>query len=665
MSIQELHPWFLGAYAENHDVLEDLLTEFLADHVYWRRNFHPECRPPIPTSAQYRDDYIEFVAELKQELFQLSADLKRSVPWFSPRYVGHMSSDLLLPGLIARVMTTLYNPNNVSEDASPATLEKELQVGMQLAEMFGYPTDEGSEPCAYGHLTSGGTVANYEGLRNLIALQMYPVALAEAARQFDGDLGDVGPHGKPLGDHTAWELANLSVDDIVALRRECLGAAKSMHGPNGFERLRKLIKAARFETLGAYDFFSTHDDLNPPVVLVPSTAHYSWEKAMKILGLGSRQLIEVGVDQNMRMDPEHLREILDTCLTDKVPVLALVGVLGNTEFGTVDPIRQIMDLRDEFAGRGLHAPVHIDAAWGGYLASVFRAEDGGLVEREVLKKKFHYFPSQTVYDAFAALGRTDSITVDPHKLGYLPYPAGAYVARNRGMIEFLTQEAAYVFDIDEESQQSSLGDKLRHLGQYILEGSKPGSAAASAYVTHRVLPLHHDGFGRILQQTIRACEYFYDAMPEFKERLSDLVNLTIPFEPDSNLVCLAINPRDNDALAQMNRFSRRLFEHMKIDPKQPIQQREFVASYTSLLADRVSDKRAGELLGELGVEPDTLSQHPEDSEREADHVFLIRNTLMNPWLLHEQGGKNYIDLYLDYLERIIREELEGERGRGD
>lgn len=30
-----------------------------------------------------------------------------------------MSSDLLLPGLVAKILTTLYNPNNVSEEAAP------------------------------------------------------------------------------------------------------------------------------------------------------------------------------------------------------------------------------------------------------------------------------------------------------------------------------------------------------------------------------------------------------------------------------------------------------------------------------------------------------------------------------------------------------------------
>jgi glutamate/tyrosine decarboxylase-like PLP-dependent enzyme len=65
------------------------------------------------------------------------------------------------------------------------------------------------------------------------------------------------------------------------------------------------------------------------------------------------------------MSPEHLQQILDECVENQTPILAVIGVLGSTEFGTVDPIGDIIDLRDEFAERGLHFPVHVDAAWGG------------------------------------------------------------------------------------------------------------------------------------------------------------------------------------------------------------------------------------------------------------------------------------------------------------
>ena len=129
-----IYPFFVGAYGENDEFLEKILLEFLRDHIYWRRNFHPEDQWRIPTQAQYSDDFLESIAKMKQELHSLSTKLKRSTPLFSPRYIGHMSSDLLLPGLLAQLITTLYNPNNVAPDVAPVTVPLEIEVGLQLSE---------------------------------------------------------------------------------------------------------------------------------------------------------------------------------------------------------------------------------------------------------------------------------------------------------------------------------------------------------------------------------------------------------------------------------------------------------------------------------------------------------------------------------------------------
>src|SRR3546814_3419640 len=101
-----------------------------------------------------------------------------------------------------------------------------------------------------------------------------------------------------------------------------------------------------------------------------------------------------------------------------------VAVLGTTEFGTIDPVHRVIGARDAAANRGLGHWVHVDAAWGGYLATLFRAPDGSLLPRDKVADGFAQFPSSEVYEAFAALSEADSITVDPHKLGYLPYGAG-------------------------------------------------------------------------------------------------------------------------------------------------------------------------------------------------------------------------------------------------
>src|SRR5689334_418672 len=96
-------PMFLGAGGENHDVFERLLLDHVRDHVYWRRNFHPEDPATVTAAEQHRPEFVDAVARTEQALRELAAALKRSTPVFSPRYVGHMASDLLLPGLVAQL----------------------------------------------------------------------------------------------------------------------------------------------------------------------------------------------------------------------------------------------------------------------------------------------------------------------------------------------------------------------------------------------------------------------------------------------------------------------------------------------------------------------------------------------------------------------------------
>ncbi|MEZ4417971.1 MAG: pyridoxal-dependent decarboxylase [Gemmatimonadota bacterium] len=659
-----LQPLFLGPSAENADLLESLLIEFLRDHVYWRRNFHPEDGLRISTGAHYRPDFLETQARIRSALYELSAELKRAVPFYHPRYVGHMSSDLLLPGLVAKLVTTLYNPNNVSEEAAPVTLEMELEAGRDLARMFGFSVDESREPCAWGHLTGGGTVANYEALWNFRSVKFYGIALQEGARVMDFATSAVGPAAKPLAEYSKWELLNLSIDETIALRRQIAHLLDDQGSRRALFDFVRAVRSERIEHLGTAGFFQKHADVPPPRVLVSSSAHYSWAKGMKALGFGTANLVRIRVDDHMRMDPTHLDEELRSACEAGAPVLAVVGMLGTTEFGTVDPIHRIVEARARCrAERGFDFGIHVDAAWGGYLTSVFRNPDGSMASRAQAGVGLQYFPGETLYAAFAALPEVDSITVDPHKLGYVPYPAGAFVARNREVVDFIAQEAAYVFDLGDREHPVSRSESLHKLGQYILEGSKPGSAAAAVHVTHKVLPLHREGLGRVLKETIRTCEYFWDAARAAAERLSDRVRLVVPFEPDSNLICLALNPVGNTDLAAMNRFGREVFQHMKVEGERPLQTFQFIGSYTSLTCDALPAAEARRILDALGIDPTTFVQVPEDTQREADHVFILRHTLMNPWQLDGPGGRTYVGLYLEWLEDVVDGVLEGEGWR--
>ncbi|MCB1054790.1 MAG: pyridoxal-dependent decarboxylase, partial [Acidobacteria bacterium] len=154
-----LDQFFLGPKSEQRLFLKELLELVVDDYIFWRRNYHPKDPPAMPHNSLHSEESEEYHGHFHQELFELISDLKLDVPFFSPRYMAHMVSEVAMPGLVAYLATMLYNPNNVSLEASAVTVEFELEVGQHFARLFGYGPD-----AAFGHLCSGGTLANYESL---------------------------------------------------------------------------------------------------------------------------------------------------------------------------------------------------------------------------------------------------------------------------------------------------------------------------------------------------------------------------------------------------------------------------------------------------------------------------------------------------------------------
>src|SRR6188768_3388565 len=204
-----LRAWFLGPRAENAELVERLVTEAVRDHVFWRRNYHPEDGVVIRETDKRSPGYEEAVATLTQELMGLLAELKRDVPFFSGRYKGHMVWQQTIASQVGYFAAMLYNPNNVTTEAAPVTTRLELEVAAQLARMIGYDPAR-----AWGHLTSGGTVANFEALwiaRNILYL---PVAAAMACRELDLALEVTRPDGRTA------DIGELGLHELLGLRNE-------------------------------------------------------------------------------------------------------------------------------------------------------------------------------------------------------------------------------------------------------------------------------------------------------------------------------------------------------------------------------------------------------------------------------------------------------------
>ena len=126
-----------------------------------------EMQPFISKAVQKSETFRKKTDKIANAVQTAASILgQHSVPWWNPRYAAHMCMDLSMPAVLGYFMTMLYNPNNVSIEASPLTTVAEMEAGQQLSEMVGYNTDitRTDVPCGWGHITCGGTVANLESV---------------------------------------------------------------------------------------------------------------------------------------------------------------------------------------------------------------------------------------------------------------------------------------------------------------------------------------------------------------------------------------------------------------------------------------------------------------------------------------------------------------------
>ena len=94
---------FLGPKAENYRFFKEMLNYLMDDHANWRRSFHPDDKPVITAEEQANSDFLHTLQKTREALIDLAGNLQlSSVPWFSPRYLGHMASDTLIAFLTDR-----------------------------------------------------------------------------------------------------------------------------------------------------------------------------------------------------------------------------------------------------------------------------------------------------------------------------------------------------------------------------------------------------------------------------------------------------------------------------------------------------------------------------------------------------------------------------------
>jgi hypothetical protein len=373
---RKLAAWFLGPKAENASLEEEMILFILRDYFHWRRNYYPSDE--ITITQQMRRDAVEFNDALLQQLNEMLARLKRHFPFYSPRYVAHMLSDQTIPAVLGYFAGMLYNPNNVTPEAAPVTVEWELEVAADVLRLLGYrpPPPAGAhhrqtrQEFGWAHITSGGTVANLEALWVARAIRYFPLAVKEAAAREGIALTVKVPGANeavPIQTLDAWQLLSLKPNSATFLLPRFIEAVRLHYGlaeSAAPARAWQLLHSSPFSLrdAGTGHAFSQY----PPVLFAPGTAHYSILKCADILGIGRENVWLVDVDSHFRMEVRDLQEKIARARAQGCYPLAVVAVVGATEEGAVDPVHRIAQLREQCENQSAFSFwLHLDAAWGG------------------------------------------------------------------------------------------------------------------------------------------------------------------------------------------------------------------------------------------------------------------------------------------------------------
>ncbi len=681
--------WFLGPRAENLDLLKELVTRAMDSHAAFRRAFHPEDPSHITAALQQSPAFQQAAGRLRAEVDGLLDKLRLSAPFASMRYQGHMLWDQVIPATVGLFAAMLYNQNNVAAEASPVTTRLEIEVGNDLCRMLGYHVPPEGAPVAgdeappgaatvapWGHITSGGTVANVEALWAARNLKLAGVALRQAIREVPA-LAPARALEVPLWQGGAARLVELDSWTLINLDIDALAGLPATIAALGIEpaRLTRMLAAYSVQNVGLVTFYRSfmQDVTEPPVLLAPATSHYSWPKAATLLGLGQNAVLVQRVDRDARMDLEQVDTTLTELRRRRVPLLCAVAVIGSTEESAVDPLEGLLQLRERYRARGLNFAIHADAAWGGYFRTMLRPA-GAHDERCGVPT---YAMSDYVKRQYAVLGQADSITVDPHKGGYIPYPAGALCYRNAAMRDAVSLQAPVVFHSQAEPT----------VGIYGVEGSKPGSAAAAVWLAHRVIRPDQSGYGRILGQCMwtskrlfcrlhtledhRFRVTLFNATPAERARRPDDelaaeraairrfvdvdnagLEALLEADPasralftslgsDQVILAFALNfkqpdGRMNPDLARSNAFNDRVFQFCSlIDPREDMSGLELVLTSSRFEPAVYGHNFVDAFCRRLGVLP----------QAELGVDFLI-STTMDPWTTETAGG--------DFLATIVQ-----------
>jgi tyrosine decarboxylase/aspartate 1-decarboxylase len=295
-----------------------------------------------------------------------------------------------------------------------------------------------------------------------------------------------------LGDPGLFQGTALMEKEVINSLGELL------HLPNAYGHIVTGGTEANIMAITAAKYLKEDELKGTPEIILPKSAHFSFKKICHMLSLKPKY---VPLTSDYKIDTNKIEELISE------NTIAMLAIAGTTELGLIDDIEKISDI-----AYNNQIYLHVDAALGGFMIPFINYKNN----------------HQVKFD-FQCKG-VSSMTIDPHKMGLAPIPAGGIIFREKKSIEQLAVKTPY----------------LTRDEQTTIVGTRTGASTAATWALLNYYG--KEGYKEIVERTIDTTRYTYNLLKQIDD-------IKIVHKPELNLISFTSKTIDVDSL------QKELFEY--------------------------------------------------------------------------------------------------------
>jgi hypothetical protein len=285
--------------------------------------------------------------------------------------------------------------------------------------------------------------------------------------------------------------------------------------------------------------------------------------------------------------------------------------------------------------------------------------------------------SEEVCSALIGISGSDSVTIDPHKMGYVNYPCGMVAFRNDRVRHFILQRAPYITSVRQDilihmppEHIEGIEDNPRTFTEafapFIVEGSRPGAAASALWLTVKTIPPTMREAGLIIKSSVLGARELYEWLVHWEKIMAynrkDTDYLFVPFTlypPDTNIVIFGVKKKTSNSLSKMNEVTRLVYENFTIQAELGEREYSYAQPFFLSKTEFQEPRYPFETLKHLFTRyfKDHLGRTRD--EYKSNGLVVLRATVMNPylWLARDTSYRYLLKEFMEELSKAASESV--------